>query len=97
MEHSDPPTSFEMPPPPPPVCMRQHCTRPTWNGKPGFYCSRGCRDAVDGVSVVPCVRPGCPGMSWNGRPGEYCSRSCRDSPALLESVESVQSVEHEYD
>jgi len=33
-----------------PVCMREGCTRPTWNGLPGEYCSRTCRDDAGQVA-----------------------------------------------
>lgn len=29
------------------VCMRDGCTKRTWNGKPNEYCSKGCKKATD--------------------------------------------------
>lgn len=67
-------------------CAREGCGKPTWNGKRGEYCSRGCRQFPDRASrgeqsIECCAREGCGKPSWNGKRGEYCSRSCRQFPA----------------
>jgi len=76
------------------ICVRAGCGKPTFNGKPGEYCSRSCRDAdasqrpffgqlqqqQPSVQAI-CVRAGCGKPTFNGKPGEYCSKSCRDADA----------------
>mmetsp|Transcript_92016 Transcript_92016/g.168756 ORF Transcript_92016/g.168756 Transcript_92016/m.168756 type:complete len:801 (-) Transcript_92016:19-2421(-) len=54
-----------------PLCARPECMRPTFNGKPGEYCSKSCR-------YQPiCLTPGCGKPTWNGRPNGFCSKECR--------------------
>mmetsp|Transcript_18731 Transcript_18731/g.35149 ORF Transcript_18731/g.35149 Transcript_18731/m.35149 type:complete len:311 (-) Transcript_18731:163-1095(-) len=61
-----------------PTCSRAGCSRPTFNGLPGF-CSKTCRDSkVAGAAV--CSVPGCNRPTWDGRPG-FCSKTCRDGGA----------------
>lgn len=39
-------------------CIRPGCSRPTWNGKPGTFCGRTCRDkAIKGGPVTPVADP----------------------------------------
>lgn len=65
-------------------CSRPICTKNSWNGQPGEFCSRVCRSAVadgtdppDAVAVIGCARSGCEKPSWNGVPGEYCGKACK--------------------
>lgn len=72
--------------PPPPAasssetCKRPGCSKPTWNGEPG-YCSKGCKFTAekppDGAAL--CVTPGCGKPTWDGKPGGYCSRTCKSN------------------
>mmetsp|Transcript_16933 Transcript_16933/g.39445 ORF Transcript_16933/g.39445 Transcript_16933/m.39445 type:complete len:458 (+) Transcript_16933:47-1420(+) len=67
------------------VCRRPGCSRPTWNGQPGEYCSRTCRNAdaqTSGTQAATadrptCIRLGCGHRTYNGLPGHYCSKACK--------------------
>lgn len=58
-----------------PSCRRRGCSRPTWNGRQGEFCSKACRNAE--TAQPRCQRPGCHKTPWNGQQGEYCSRTCK--------------------
>eukprot|EP00930_Biecheleria_cincta_P049287 TRINITY_DN34511_c0_g1_i1.p1 TRINITY_DN34511_c0_g1~~TRINITY_DN34511_c0_g1_i1.p1 ORF type:complete len:365 (-),score=34.58 TRINITY_DN34511_c0_g1_i1:84-1178(-) len=79
-------------------CVRPGCGKPSWNGDPGQYCSKTCRDQVASL----CARPGCGKPSWNGQPNEYCGTICRDSgprvplEQIHESDGRFQNVAHQF-
>lgn len=66
------------------ICPRCQA-RPAWNGQPGQYCSKTCRDAPrplrDDGEVPLCPRCG-ERPAWNGQPGEFCSKSCRSAAGV---------------
>jgi len=53
------------------------CGKPTFNGKPGEYCSMSCKNSPQ---APVCLKPGCGKPTFNGKPGEHCSMSCKNSP-----------------
>lgn len=57
-------------------CMRPGCERPTWNGKPGGFCSRSCKSMMVRPTPV-CMTPDCGKPTWNGKPNGFCSKPCR--------------------
>mmetsp|Transcript_128560 Transcript_128560/g.357896 ORF Transcript_128560/g.357896 Transcript_128560/m.357896 type:complete len:343 (-) Transcript_128560:167-1195(-) len=59
------------------ICIRPGCGKPSFNGRPGEYCSRTCRDAGVAPGGALCVRLGCGKPSWNGLTNEFCGRTCR--------------------
>ncbi|CAE7266961.1 unnamed protein product [Symbiodinium sp. CCMP2592] len=61
------------------TCKALGCTRPTFDGFPG-YCSRTCRNRDKICRAVGCERP-----TYDGQPG-YCSKSCRDSETAGSTV-----------
>lgn len=52
-------------------CLFPGCSKPTWNGKPG-YCSKTHKEQA-GVMQTMCSLPGCGQPTFNGLPG-YCTR-----------------------
>ena len=60
-----------------PTCLKPGCSRPTWNGQPGEFCSFTCRNGSSQQGPT-CLKPGCNKLTWNGQPGEYCSFTCRN-------------------
>jgi len=78
------------------VCERPGCGKPSFNGRPGEYCSKSCRQSTQGnnayvssgppMTAAVCLRPGCGKPTYNGQPNEYCSRSCRQSMPQLNAT-----------
>lgn len=66
-----------------PTCIRSGCSRPTWNGQPGKYCSKSCREGRPSSALAGplCALPGCSRPTWNGQPGKYCSLECKAAGA----------------
>jgi len=67
-------------------CSRPGCKQVTWNGQPGEYCSKACKEQDVGSTHASstqlsnrCIRPGCKSTSWNGQAGQFCSKRCRDA------------------
>mmetsp|Transcript_31274 Transcript_31274/g.71407 ORF Transcript_31274/g.71407 Transcript_31274/m.71407 type:complete len:235 (+) Transcript_31274:85-789(+) len=95
------PPNFVQPPPPTapvqcgPTCQRPGCPHPTFDGKPGGYCSKRCKNAQPQAppapppqapgGVVTCMRPGCQYPSFDGQPGHFCSKTCKQA-----ATQSVQ-------
>lgn len=52
------------------VCLRPGCSKPTWNGQPGEFCSGGCKAPI-------CLRPGCGRLAGEGEAFGYCGAACR--------------------
>jgi len=63
----------------PAPCANPGCTQASWNGQPGEFCSKSCRDSCPGGAPGDpvCLTPGCGKPTWNGLPGEYCSKACK--------------------
>lgn len=61
------------------MCAKQGCGQPAWNGEPGEYCTRSCRDSDLG-------RRGALRVTGGARSGPYgygsCSSSCSGRPPL---------------
>jgi len=57
------------------TCRTAGCNKPTWNGKGGEKCSKGC-----GFVGSICITSGCDKASWNGKAGQKCSESCQEAP-----------------
>mmetsp|Transcript_116459 Transcript_116459/g.362788 ORF Transcript_116459/g.362788 Transcript_116459/m.362788 type:complete len:322 (-) Transcript_116459:177-1142(-) len=58
------------------MCQRSGCSKPTWNGEPG-YCTKFCKHLVESPPI--CVTPGCGKPTWDGKPDGYCSRTCKSN------------------
>lgn len=64
-----------------PICVRNGCNQPTYNGKPGEYCSKTCMHIGRSQQTPICIRPGCSQPTYNGQPGKHCSRTCMNAQA----------------
>eukprot|EP00416_Gambierdiscus_australes_P039432 CAMPEP_0171118758 /NCGR_PEP_ID=MMETSP0766_2-20121228/95490_1 /TAXON_ID=439317 /ORGANISM="Gambierdiscus australes, Strain CAWD 149" /LENGTH=204 /DNA_ID=CAMNT_0011581369 /DNA_START=13 /DNA_END=627 /DNA_ORIENTATION=- len=71
------------------VCIRPGCGRPTWNGKPGGYCGRSCRDAGPHGSPVLCIRAGCNRPAFQGKQGNFCGRGCMAAGPATQAANEV--------
>ncbi|CAE7583913.1 unnamed protein product [Symbiodinium sp. CCMP2592] len=73
------------------VCIAPKCGRPSFDGQPGSFCSKTCRDSQKPVSVTTllgrlvqgapansCQAPNCNRPTYDGKPG-YCSKRCKSS------------------
>eukprot|EP00438_Fugacium_kawagutii_P014693 Skav232114 [mRNA] locus=scaffold2353:120064:124525:+ [translate_table: standard] len=71
------------------MCVRIGCSKAPYDGQPGSYCSKTCRDMQPAGGAAPaapapavtCARQGCNKAPYDGQPGSYCSKTCRDMPA----------------
>jgi len=77
----------------PHLCIRCHL-KPTFDGKPGGYCTKGCRDAAQAPASSSktkhsmCQR--CHRLpTFDGQPG-FCTKTCRDAHRAAAAVEQCQ-------
>jgi len=92
----------------PATCLSPLCGKPTWNGAPGGFCTKQCRNhmalALQSLqnpqaaaplagTFAKCARPGCPcTASWNGLSGTYCCRTCAAGAPCPSNAHTVPSA-----
>lgn len=65
-------------------CLRPGCGKPTFDGRPGEFCSMTCRALSDSPApeVPLCMEPKCGKPTYNGEPNAFCATHCGDGPNL---------------
>lgn len=81
------------------TCLREGCSKQTWNGEPNQFCSSLCKQTFQNLAnqrkVQPqvnlCLRQGCGKQTWNGKPNEFCSTLCKQTFESLARQRVVQA------